>query len=353
MSLVSYKGVSISGLAAAVPRNIIDNQTNINNIFTNTERENTISTTGIKFRRIADKDICSSDLCFVAADRLLNSMNCDRSSIDLLIFVSQTPDYRQPATAPILQYRLGLSKNTGAFDINLACSGYIYGLSTAFAYCSMKNVHKVLLLVGETLSKIISFEDRATSMLFGDGGTATLIEKDNKGKESFFSLNSDGSGYNVLIIEGGGYRHPSSPETLSLQEYPDGSKRTQENLKMDGMEVFNFTMREVPNDIKKIMKFADIKEKDISYFIFHQANKMMTEFFMKKLQFPSEKAVYSLDIFGNTSAVSIPLTMVSEIKKDLQRKELVLLLSGFGGGLSWGSAIIYTNQICVPEIIEI
>jgi len=354
MSILTYHGVGIKGLSAAVPKAIIDNlDFTQSSLFSAQERKNTVETTGIRFRRRAEANVCSSDLCFSAADRLLSEMSIDRTSIDMLIFVSQTPDYRQPATAPILQHRLSLNKTTAAFDINLACSGYLYGLSTAYAYCSQAGINRVLLLVGETLSKIVSSEDRATSLLFGDGATATLVEKDSSFSTSYFSLNSDGSGYEVLYIEAGGYRNISSEETLSLREYPDGSKRNRENLSMDGMEVFNFTMREVPKDIKNLLQKADMDESKVDYIILHQANKLMTDFFLKKLKIPKGKAPYSMERFGNTSAVSIPLTMVSELSKQLKQEKLTLLLSGFGGGLSWGSAIINTSNVTVPGIEEV
>lgn len=352
MSLITFKNVCISGMSAVVPNNIIDNRY-FTDIFTEQEIENAIKTTGIAERRFSDKNICSSDLCFEAAEILLNDMRIDRNSIDLLIFVSQTPDYHQPATATILQHRLGLSKTCGSFDINLACSGYIYGLSTAFSYVSQNGIDCVLLLVGETLSKIISKKDRATSLLFGDGGTATLIEKREDNSTSYFSLNSDGSGESVLKISGGGYRIKSSSETLEEKKYDDGSIRSDEQLFMDGMEVFNFTMREVPKDIKRILKFSNKNLEEIDYIVFHQSNKFMTDFFAKKLKYPIERVPYSLQKFGNTSAVSIPLTIVSEMKDFLNGKNNKIIMSGYGGGLSWGTALLNLNDFSISELVEV
>jgi len=352
MSVITFKNVCISGMSAVVPKNIIDNRY-FTDIFTEKEIANAIKTTGIAERRFVDNNICSSDLCFEAAEILLNDMRIDRNSIDLLIFVSQTPEYHQPATAPILQHRLGLSKTCGSFDINLACSGYIYGLSTAFSYVAQNGIDRVLLLVGETLSKIISKEDRATSLLFGDGGTATLIEKKGDNSASYFSLNSDGSGDSVLKISGGGYRNQSSEETLKIKDYEDGSKRSDEQLFMDGMEVFNFTMREVPKDIKRILKFSKINLNEIDYIVFHQANKFMTDFFAKKLKYPIERVPYSLQKFGNTSAVSIPLTIVSEMKDTLTDQTKQVIMSGYGGGLSWGTALLNLNDVYISKLVEV
>lgn len=351
MSIISYENVEIRGISAVVPKNIINNNS-FSNFFTEKEIKNAIRTTGIEERRFSDKQTCSSDLSFEAAELLLKKIDIEREHIDILIFVSQTPDYHQPATAPILQNRLKLSKSCGAFDINLACSGYVYGLSTAFAYASQKGIRNVLLLVGETLSKIISQEDRATSLLFGDAGSATLIGKSDLTNSSYFSLNSDGEGKDVLKIKAGGYRFPSSPETLKVKNYEDGSKRTDEQLFMDGVEVFNFTMREVPKDIKRILKFAKKDLSEVDYIIFHQANKFMTDFFAKKLKYPIEKVPYSIQKYGNTSAVSIPLNIVAELNRDILRDKYIIM-SGYGGGLSWGTSLFKINDIVIPEIKEV
>ncbi|MCE7994817.1 MAG: ketoacyl-ACP synthase III [Roseivirga sp.] len=351
MGLISFDNIGISGMSATVPQRIISNNS-FTEVFNEKEIKNAIATTGIKERRFVDSDVCSSDLCCDSANNLLDELNIDRDSVDILIFLSQTPDYAQPATAPSIQKRLGLSKKTASFDINMACSGYIYGLSTAFAYCSSPDVKKVLLLVGETMSKAISLKDRATCLLFGDAGSATLIEKNEKYGKSYFSLNSDGSGNSVLKIPAGGYRVPGSPDTTQEKEYSDGSIRTDEQLYMDGMEVFNFTMRVVPKDIKEVLEFAKRTEKDIDYLVFHQANKYMTDYLAKKSRFPINKVPYSLQKYGNTSAVTIPLTIVSELftGAPLNAK---MLFSGFGAGLSWGSAILDLSDCHISKLNEL
>ena len=353
MSLIHYNNVEIKGISAAVPKNIIDNR-NYTKILTKQEVENTIRTTGIAKRRFVAEGVCSSDLCCEAAEKLIKDLNINRESIDLMIFVSQTPDYHQPATAPILQYRLNLSKNCAAFDINLACSGYVYGLSTAFSYASQDGINNVLLLVGETLSKTTSPKDKTTCLLFGDGGTATLIGKSKGKKLSYFSLNTDGSGEYALKIAGGGYRNPSSEETLKARVSKDGSIRSDEQLFMDGMEVFNFTMREVPKDIKRVLKYSNYTIDEIDYIVFHQSNKFMIDFFAKKLKYPIEKVPYSLQKFGNTSAVSIPLTIVSEMKdRIINCKKKKIVISGYGGGLSWGTALFDLDDVNISVLIEV
>jgi len=251
MPLIKYKNVGITGISGCVPKNIVSNKQS-NEFYSIALLKKTIKTTGIIERRISDKKNCSSDYCFEAANILLDKMNIDRKSVDVLIFVTQTPDYRIPATSIVLQNRLGLENTTACFDINLGCSGYVYGLSVAYSYVSQENIKRVLLLVGDTVTKFVSDKDKTNSFLFGDGGTATLVEKTDEFTESFFSLNSDGSRNDVLKIKAGGYRNQSSLETLLPKIQEQGNIRSDEQLFMDGTEIFNFTIREVPKDILKL-----------------------------------------------------------------------------------------------------
>ena len=213
MAFLKFKGVGITALSGAVPHTIIDNY-KYTQYFPEDQVREVVDKVGIYERRFADEKTCSSDLCFAAAERLIADNNIDRNEIDLLIFISQTPDYRMPATSVLLQDRLGLPNSTIAFDINLGCSAFIYGLSTAFSFMQSSGLRKALILDGETRSKVYSPKDRRSAFLFGDGGVAALVERDDKFGESFFSLNSDGSRGDLIKINAGGYRMPSSVETL-------------------------------------------------------------------------------------------------------------------------------------------
>ncbi|NMA30799.1 MAG: ketoacyl-ACP synthase III [Candidatus Methanofastidiosa archaeon] len=351
MALIKYKNVQIKALSACVPKNINRNA-DLGYLIPEEEIEKTINSIGIREKRFADKDVCSSDLCFKAAEKLIADNDIERDSIDALIFLSQTPDYHQPATAPNLQHRLGLKESTLSFDVNLACSGYVYGLSIAFSFTSQDGVNRVLFLTGETMSKTISPKDKVTFPLFGDAGTATLIDK-VENEVSYFSLNSDGSGADVLNMPYGGYRNPSSVEGFVEQKDKDGNIRTGEHLKMEGMDVFNFGIRVVPRDIKRILNFSEIIIDDVDLIIYHQANKFMTNFFTKKLKFSTDKTPYSLEKFGNTSSASIPLTIVSEMfEKDKYPNRNNVIMAGFGAGLSWGTALLDLSKCEVSELIE-
>jgi len=351
MAYIRFDNVKIVGISACVPKNISFNSELLNE-YPKEEVDKIINNIGIKEKRFVDIDTTASDLCFKAADRLLNEMNIERSSIDVLIFLSQLPDYRIPATSPSLQERLGLSKNTACFDISLACSGYIYSLSTAFAYASQKSINRVLLLVGETFSKIVSKKDRVNAPLYGDAGTATLIEKSADTTESFFSLYSDGSGFQSIIIKAGGSRCPSNTSNIIPVEKEDGNFRSDSQVYMDGLEVFNFTLKVVPRSIIDILHFSKRDINSINYFLFHQANKFMIDFFIKKLKINSDKVPISLDTFGNVSSPTIPLTIVSRLYKISTSEKKQVLMSGFGAGLSWGTALLDLNDCYISELIE-
>ena len=351
MAIITFKNTGISAVSACVPKTVVNNKSLID-ILSEEEIVKTIDVIGIKERRFADKEACSSDLCFKAAEQLLTDNPIDRNMIDVLIFLSQTPDYRQPATAPSLQYRLGLNKTTLAFDVNMACSGYVYGLSTAMAYASLQGIDNVLLLVGETMSKTISPKDKVTFPLFGDAGTATLVQKNDAFNTSLFSLNSDGSQAGILNMPYGGYRNPSSVEGLAEKMDAEGNIRTGEQLYMDGMEVFNFGLRETPKNIKKIMELGNLSADAVDIVLFHQANKFMTDFFAKKLKIAIDKIPYSLDRYGNTSSASIPLTIASELTHDKFTRRTNVILSGFGAGLSWGTALLSLEKCKISKIVE-
>lgn len=338
MPYLKFKNIGITGIAACVPPHEIDNY-EYTHFMRKEEVASVIKMTGIAKRRFADTETCASDLCVFAANHLLGKLEIDKSDIDVLVFVSQTPDYRTPPTSMMIADRLGLGKDIGAFDINLGCSGFIYGLQIAFQYASHVGIKKVLLLNGETKSKAYSSKDKSTSLLFGDGGTAVIIEKIGGENPTIMSMHSNGAGYKYILMPAGGYRKPSSSDTLMERTYPDGSIRTEEHGSMDGEAVFNFTITDVPKDIKNTLKQADITPEELDYFIPHQANKFITDHIAKKFQIPSQKILYTLHKYGNTSSVSIPLTISDFFATDKVMGKNRVLMTGFGVGLSWGSII--------------
>ena len=340
-------------MAGCVPKKVINNYEYDLDIWPKEEVKKVVDKVGVFKRRFTDEKTCSSDLCVAAAEKLFADNNIDRNEIDLVVFLSQTPDYRMPATSILLQDRLKLPMSTLAFDISLGCSGFISALSIIYALMENKGFKKALLLNGETRSKAYSRKDRREAFIFGDAGIAALIERDKKFGTSYFSLNSDGSRGNLIMIPGGGYRNMSSAETLQdkvVDEY--GNIRNDEQGHMEGADVFNFVIVEIPKDIKRLMNYAEEKNENLDYYVFHQANAFINNYIVKKMKLDTNKIPWTLHKYGNTSSVSIPLTIISELKNKLDGKKK-LMLNAFGVGMAWATAIVPFVDCKVSDIVEI
>jgi 3-oxoacyl-[acyl-carrier-protein] synthase-3 len=335
-------------MAACVPSRVVYNK-DLSSLMSEEEVAKMIDSVGIHERRICDEDVFASDLCFKAAQQLMQDNGIAPESIDMLLFMSQGADYRIPATASILQHRLGLSTDCAAMDLSLGCSGYVYALSCAMAYASMPGINRVLLLDGEAFSKIVNPRDKANVPLYGDAGTATLVEKGDFG-ESTFILRTDGSGEESVKIPVG-MRHPFTPEACVETEREDGNWRNDLQVYMDGLKVFNFAMKVVPKGVKEILKETGKEASDIDQLVFHQSNRFMTDFFVKKLKVDEAKVPYCIGRFGNTSSASIPLTIVSELQGKLTEPTNVVMC-GFGAGLSWGTAFVPYHHCQISTLIE-
>ena len=352
MGYLKFKGVGITAMAGAVPSHVIDNL-KYTQFFPEDHVKEVVEKVGIYERRFADVQTCSSDLCFAAAQKLILDNEIDRSEIDLLVFISQTPDYRMPATSITFQHRLGLSGSCIAFDINLGCSAFLYGMSVVYSMMQSGNIRKALILDGETRSKVYSPKDRRSAFIFGDAGIAALVEMNEKFGESTFSLNSDGSRADLIMIRGGGYRHPSSTETLKervVDEY--GNMCSDEQGYMKGGDVFNFVIREIPRDIKKTLAEANVVTENLDYIVFHQANNFINAYIAKKMKLDTGKIPHTIEKYGNTSSVSVPLTIVSELKGKMQG-EKKLLLSAFGVGMTWATAVVPFADTRISAIVEV
>ncbi len=351
MAFFSIQDIAVKGIAAAVPSNVVSNWDY--DLLTESEKKLLIKTTGIEQRRMVLPGMTTSDLCFEAAEKLLKELHWKKEEIDILIFVSQSTDYYLPATAIILQDRLGLSKSCMAFDIGLGCSGYVYGLSVISGMMKATGLKKGLLMVGDISTATCSNEDKSTYPLFGDAGTVTALQYEENAKSIRFDLNSDGSGKDAIIIPHGGLRNLASPESFVKEEITPGIVRSKMDLALNGLDVFNFSIKEVPNSLKEFLEKIGTTTESYDYFVMHQANKLMNETIRKKMKFASEKVPYSISKYGNTSSASIPLTIVSELSNDLKNSEKKLLLAGFGVGLSWGSVSLNLKNVVLPEIIEL
>jgi len=349
MAFLSFDNVGIEGISACVPKNIKKNK-DLKSLLGEDELNKVINSIGIEEMRYADKGITPADLCISSAKTLIEDLKINKSDIDLVLFLSQNGDFKIPATSPSIQHKLGLPKTTACIDLTLACSGYVYALSTAYAYVSQPTINKVLLLVGETFSQIVSKNDKVNLPLYGDAGTATIVSKGDYGK-SQFNLYSDGSGFKSIHIPAGGARCPSSIETVKVREMENGNSRTLHQLYMDGLDVFNFTLKVVPSSVKEALLKSNNNNDTIDYFLFHQANRFMIDFFRKKLKIIDKKVPISLDKFGNVSSATIPLTLVTKLRDKIKNKKL--LLSGFGAGLSWATAVLNTSNCQISKLKEL
>lgn len=349
MAYLDVKNVVLRGISACVP--IVNDC--ITDIYKWGGVDSFIESTGIAARRHADYSVTSSDLCTKAAEVLIDSLGWDKAEIDAIVFVTQTPDYILPATSCILQQRLGLSTNCYTLDISLGCSGWVYALSVIAALMQTGTIKKGLLLAGDTPTKICSPEDKSTFPLFGDAGTATALEYDIDSTGFKFVFNTDGKGYETIICREGAFRNPVTIDSLKLIEHSEGISRRGIDGELDGMDVFSFGITKAPKSVKQLCEHFNIDKDSVDIFTFHQANLMMNEMIRKKLKLPAEKVPYCMDEFGNTSSASIPLALVTRERERLQTEELQHIACGFGVGLSWGSVYFETNNIKVPELVEI
>jgi 3-oxoacyl-[acyl-carrier-protein] synthase-3 len=301
---------------------------------------------------VAPDEVCASDLCLAAAERLLDEMNYSREQIGGVIFVTQTPDYVLPATSHVLHHHLGLPASAVAFDVNLGCSGYVYGLWLAASSAHSLNA-PILLLVGDTINKLVSPEDQSVAMLFGDAGTASLLEPCSNDEEMIFEMGADGSGAENLIVPAGGFRRRRDQRSGERAECADGNVRSDEDLHMNGPEIFAFTIRRVPAMVKNVLTAAGCSAEEIDAFVFHQANAFMLDHLLRKMKLPRERVAMALNEYGNTSGASIPLTMTAAPLRDRLRKSRQrLLLAGFGVGYSWAAAVVSCGPMAIPDIVD-
>ena len=344
MAQAIIRNVRYAGMASCVPRRILSNLKDCPPQL-RSARERIVRNIGIETRRICSEWQYFSDLAVDATERLLHELKWERDEIDALIVVTQSPDYLIPATAIILQDRLGLQPTTIAFDINLGCSAYAFGLHVLGSMMASGGIKKGLLLVGDKAASVVE-------PLFSDAGTATALEYDPDAPPMYFDLNSDGSGYKAIMLPAGGHREPFGLQHAVPVKDDDGIWRSPAALELDGPAVLSFSTQRVPPAVRNLLEFAHCPIGEVDYFIFHQANRMINETIRKKLGLEPEKVPSTLHDFGNTSGASIPVTMTARIREALMQGRKKVLMSGFGIGLSWGSCIVDIEDAVFPELIE-
>lgn len=326
MSKTRIEGIRIAGIASCVPPRVVDNL-EAGAMHGAVEVRKVVSMAGVRNRRVVDPGICSSDLSCQAARGLLEKLGWAPESVTGLIMVTQSPDYFLPSTSCLIHKWLGLSADCASFDVGLGCSGYPYGLYLAATMLKAGGHERILVLHGETPSLFPAKDDRATSLLFGDAGSATALTLQGDARESAFNLCTDGSGYDGLIIRGGAFRdrNPADPRDLSVY--------------MDGAAIFNFTIQRVPPLIRDTLEFAAARADDVDAFILHQSNQYIMRYLATKCGLPAEKMPIVLGEFGNTGGASVPLT-ITNTQSTARSAPIRLMMLGYGVGLSWGAALM-------------
>ena len=350
MAYYELPHIKIAAVASAVPTEVVKLESFAEK-FGAEYVEKYKEQTGVKQFHKTREHQTASDLAFAAAENIINTKGIDRESIGALVFIAHSKDYWRPATACVLHKRLGLKKDCAAFDISLACSAVPYGMFVLGSLMESSDIERALLLVGETPQKITNPDDKSSCMLIGEGGGAFLLEKaDAEGVGISGICRSFGQGYNAIIMPGGGFRNPNPP----TEEYvwKDGNKRSMYNVMMRGEDVFAFTISDIPKTIKEYLAKIDSSVDDFDCLAIHQANKFILQMLCKKLKVSPQKMPICLDRYGNTSAASIPMVLGDVYGNLDESKELSVLMSGFGVGLSWGVCSAKINVNDILPIIE-
>jgi 3-oxoacyl-[acyl-carrier-protein] synthase-3 len=338
----SIGGVALRGVVSCVPKRRVTND-HFRATFSDDDINDVIKMIGVEARHWVEGDQTTADLCRAAARRLLERLDWDPASVDALIFVSQTPNQRLPATSCELHADLGLSPNCQAFDVGLGCSGYTYGLWLSAALINA-GCRRVLLLAGETSSRMIDPADRGTALLFGDAGTATALEASPGAAPMHFVLGTDGTGAQNLIVQDGGFR-AITPDKRRAEGYDPG------HLFMDGGAVFSFTLKAVPALVRETLGRANVTPDDVDALVLHQANRFMLNHIAKKVGVSPERTPINIDRYGNTSSATLPLVLTTDLADRLMKEPMRLMLAGFGVGYSWGGVYMTAGPLgCVETL---
>lgn len=350
MARWEIKNVNIAGVSMAVPEHTV--KTADFDLFTQEEAEIFDKTVGIKSRHIAPDMMCASDMCQSAGEKLLEELGWQKESVDALIFESVTGDYRTPPTSCLLQERMGLSEDCFCLDIPMGCCGCMYAIVVASNLLTTGQIKRALLLVGDTALRMGSMKDKSRVPLFGDGGTAMALEYDVNAHDIIVDFHTFGKGSEALMTPHGGFRHPATLDSFKYEDFGNGIVRAPIHTMINGMNVFSFAISRPPKSVEQFMADYHIdRNSDIDYFLIHQANKMIVDRVVKKLKLPLDKVPYNLEEFGNLGGASIPSLMVTRIAEKLRTEENSLLCSSFGLGLSWGTMLLRTKPMVVPELI--
>ncbi len=348
MAFYKSKGIKIAGMTCVVPQNRVTVES-FSPVFGEEIPAKFTTATGIKAMYKALPEQTASDLATAAAERLFEKMQVNKEEIGMMVLVTQSPDYRRPSSASVVQKRLELPLECSCMEINLGCSGFIYGLQTAMSMMMTSEQKYGLLLMGETASKLVDPHDKSIVMMYGDAGAAILLEKTCEDIKATTLLRSDGSRYKAIILPAGGFRdmNPSHEKFLCS----DGIERSLYDIYMDGTSVFSFSITDVPKALSDYLEYTESTVADYDAFVFHQANEFIIKQLIRKLKLKKETVPISLDRYGNTGGISIPLTMC-DAYGNCDSGEKKILMAGFGIGLSWGVSSISVDLSKIYSVAE-
>lgn len=349
MAIFHFNNIRIVGMSCAIPKNVI-RPDDFKNKFGEEEVEKFKQMTGILESRRTDPHQTAGDLCFAAAEYLLKEKRVDKSEIGALVMSTQSPDYRRPSTSFIIHKRMGLPEDAAVFDINLGCSSVLYGIQVVASMMISSDIKKALLVSGDTSSKITNPYDKSKVMLGGEAGVALLLEKTEEESTIRSLVRSNGEGYRYLITPAGGFRNMNPPREEVVCK--DGIKRTLYDPFMMGTSVFTFTVFDVPKAMKDFFLETGTSVEDYDCFAFHQANLYILKQIGKKMKIPTEKMPLSLATYGNTSGASPVVTLCNIYGHNDENKDMNVLMSAFGIGLSWGVSSFHINTADILPIIE-
>ena len=349
MAFAIVNNVSIKGISACVPAHIEENLTLP--VFKEGEAERVIAQTGIERKHTVEPGTTVTDLCAIAFEKLIAELGWDISSIELLILVSSAGDYITPPSANVLHGRLNLSEDCLCFDIRQGCPGWVIGMSTIGSMMMTGNYKRAILLCGDSSTIMKSPLDKETKPLFGDAGTATALEYDEKAASMYFQHGSRGKDFQAIMAHDGGLRYPVTAKSLEFEVIDENIIRRPIDSMMNGMDVFSFALSAAPKSLQNLMAKYGLSDEQVDTYLFHQANMYLNEKIRKKLKLDPTKVPYSLKDYGNTGPATIPLTLVTQCRDKYSSTHQKSIACAFGVGLAWASMYFETESIICPDVI--
>ena len=350
----TFKNKRISSIVSVVPKEEyrFDDEYSLYKM-TETQAKRFKKMMSLDRHRIAPPEVCASDLCLFGVQQLLEAGVLKKEDIDAVVFISQTPDYILPATSNVIHGKLGLDSDVICLDINQGCSGYLTGMMQAYQLLEIPAVSKVLVLTGDTSSKLVDRRNRISYPITGDAGAETVIERCAEEKPVYMDVKNDGSRYKALLIPGGAFRMPSSAKTLELREVEEGVIKCLEHADMDGAAIFNFTMDDVPPQIEAVLAFSGNTKDSIEHFFIHQPNPFIVTQMAQKMKIPPEKIPNNVvSLYGNCSSTTIPLNITLNAAESMLAGTHRVCLSGFGVGLTWISAVLDLGPLDFCKLVD-